>query len=648
MAQPQAPVGGLNQTRPAAPPAPPKQENLAARASGMEQEQSAAPEDFLTKSLRDLQVQREALNATAQRLKSSLDTRMGLPFDPTMMAAAAGFLKPTKTGSFGESLGYAAEGMSSEAEKQFARKQAAGKMEFELQQKLLELAQQGAITGHRMNRLGVGMPGMPGTPGVPSGPVGGPAGGPVGGPVGGAPAGAPPAAAGAPARGPAGAPTAGATPAPVTATGAPRQQALISDKDIEEAYALDPTGKYGKELAEIAKMQREDIISTPEGPYSRSRQQFLPQSGDKIVEVDFGRFIGTKKVPFSIYNEWKAIHERAVAEQKPELEINWFKSRGWLEGKPSAPAEPGKPPAGGAEGKPEDRPLTVEERKRRDEIVTERGKSQIAQEKEQIGRLDTNFTSARELINTARGMREIATSNSRAFDLMNDDGIAAAVARAAQKGIQAGNFGSISIPSSELASYKLSKEDREALQMFAREYANLTVQFRKAARVPGEGATTEREGDLYAALGAMPTDTARVIRLKSEFIELKGRYDQEVFKAWSRFSKNPENSYRDFLASDQFNKIADAYDARLGQIQKSNAELFRTSPREGAKPPAPAAQRPQAAPAAAPAAPASQPGRAPQGPPRIKSRDDVVYKNVPVGGLYVDVDGTVRTKKAGE
>ena len=81
-----------------------------------------------------------------------------------------------------------------------------------------------------------------------------------------------------------------------------------------------------------------------------------------------------------------------------------------------------------------------------------------------------------------------------------------------------------------------------------------------------------------------------MIRLKSEFIELKGRYDQEVFKAWNKFSKNPENSYRDFLASDQFSRIADAYDARLGQIQKSNAELFRTSPREGAKPTTPAAR----------------------------------------------------------
>lgn len=636
MAQPQqAPVGGLNQARPApaAPAQPPRQENLAARASGMEQEQATAPEDYLSKTLKDLQLQRQALTATAQRLKASLDTRMGLPFDPTMMAAAAGFLKPTKTGSFGESLGYAAEGMSSEAEKQFARQQAANKMEMELQQKMYDLAQQGAITGHRMTRLGAGMPGMP------AGPAGGPVGGPVGGPAaGGAPT--PAGGAPAPAGGPAGAPAGGAPASPVMSTGAPRQQPLITDKDIEEAYLLDPSGKYGKELAEIAKMQREDIISTPEGPYSRSQQRFLPQSPDRIVEVDFGRYIGTKKVPFSVYEEWKKTHERAVSEQNPNLEIDWFKRRGWLEGKPSTATE-GKAGEGKA-GEAGDRPLTVEERKQRQEITTERGKAQVSQEKEQIGRLDTNFTASRELINTARGMRELATSNKRAFDLMNNDGIAAAVARSAQKGLQAGNLGSISIPASELASFNLSKEDREALQMFAREYANLTVQFRKAARVPGEGATTEREGDLYAALGAMPTDTARVIRLKSEFIEMKGKYDQEVFKAWNRFSKNPENSYRDFLASDELERINNAYDARLGQMQKANAEAFRTSSR-GKDEKKPAATATPAAPArpTSSAAPTA-------GPPRIKGKDDPVYKNVPVDGLYIDVDGTVRKKKAGE
>jgi hypothetical protein len=629
-AQPQAPAGGLNQARPAPAAAPaPKQENLAARASGMEQEQATQPEDYFTKSMRDLQTQREALNTQIKTLKDSLDSRMGLPFDPMLLKVAAGFAKPTKTGSFGESMGYAAEAAVEEGEKEFARKQAMNKLKLELDQKMLDLTQQGAIMGHRMNRLGGGAP------------AGGPAGGPVGGPVGG-PAGSPAPTVGGRAPSvptPTGAPPQAATQAPqarepVMSTGAPRKQKMITDEDIEQAYLLDPSGKYGKELAEIAKLQREDVKDIGGRPYSLSRQQFLEQNPDTIVEVDFGRYIGAKKVPFSVYQEWKTFHDKANAEGNRNIEFDWFKSKGWMEGEPSTKAGDGKAP------------LTLEERKTRDALIQERQKAQIGEEKTAISQIDTNMRSSRELINTSRDIKAIAQSNPRAFDLMNDDGIAAAVSRAAQKGIQAGNFGSITIPASELASYKLSKEDREALQMFAQKYAQLTVQFRKAARVPGEGATTEREGDLYAQLGAMPTDTAKVIRLKSEFVELKGRYDQEVFKAWNKFSKNPENSYRDFLASDELNRVNEAYDKRLGEMRSANAELFRNAPKPDNKKPAaaPAAPPAPAAPAAAPK-PTSAAPAAPGQPPRIKGANDPVFQNLKPGSLYIDVDGTVRTKK---
>jgi hypothetical protein len=413
---------------------------------------------------------------------------------------------------------------------------------------------------------------------------------------------------------------------PVMSTGAPRKQNLITDADIEQAYLLDPSGKYGKEMAEIAKLQREDVKAIGNRPYSTSRQQFLDADPDQIVEVDFGRYIGSKKVPYRVFKEWETAHEKANATGDRNIEFDWFKSKGWMEGEPSTKTEGGK-------GEP---PLTLEEKKRRDEIRQERLKAQVGEEKEKIGRIDTNMVTSRELINTARDMKEIAKTNPRAFELMNDEGIAAAVKRAAEKGITTPG-GSIAIPSTELSSYKLTKEDREALQLFAQKYAQLTVQFRKAARVPGEGATTEREGDLYAQLGAMPTDTPKVIRLKSEFVELKGKYDQEVFKAWSRFSKNPENSYRDFLASDELNRVNDAYDRRLGEMRNANSELFRAAPKPADKKPAP-----QQAPAAA--KPASNAPAASGIPPRVGTP---AYNRLPEGQLFEDADGTIRRKPKG-
>lgn len=77
------------------------------------------------------------------KLIRALDVRRNMPFDPVMMRVAGALLSPTKTGSFGESLGYAATAGAEEAEKQAARGIDLAKLEFELGQKKLE--QQGAM-----------------------------------------------------------------------------------------------------------------------------------------------------------------------------------------------------------------------------------------------------------------------------------------------------------------------------------------------------------------------------------------------------------------------------------------------------------------------------------------------------------------------
>lgn len=69
-------------------------------------------------------------------LKSALDARQNQLFDPTLLAMAQGFLAPTKTGSFGESLGYAAGavGKAQEGEAQRAREIAAMRLEIAQQE----------------------------------------------------------------------------------------------------------------------------------------------------------------------------------------------------------------------------------------------------------------------------------------------------------------------------------------------------------------------------------------------------------------------------------------------------------------------------------------------------------------------------------
>lgn len=625
----QPPQGALAQvSRPAAPPQPaqgqqPPRENLAARAAGMEQEQEQGPQDYFTKTLEDLRKQRESLNSQITSLKKSLDYRKGLPFDPTLMAAASGFLKPTKTGSFGESLGYASEMMSNEAEKEFARKQAAAKMGLELDEKALALQTKGLEMEDllRMSGMGGAAPGAPKVPSAPSAAPGAapPAGGPVGGPAGG------PAAP---------VPGGGGT---IGQSGAPNQMRLISDSDITRAYAI--SKEYGDKIANIAKIQREDIISTPEGPFSRSQQKYIEAEPfqSKIVERDFGRFIGPKKVPERLSREYDKIRAEAVAKGDPEIEFNWFKKQGWLEG-PIKPTKEEK--AAGKEPVTTDKgsePLTAEERERRGKLREKRAEAEITEEKDAISKLRTGASRARELNNVADSMITYAKSNPRAFELLQNTNIKDAIFRAAEKGITTPG-GSIAFPARELETYKLSPQDREALMMFMQAYAQQTVAFRKEARVPGEGATTEAEGLLFSQLGALPSDTARVVIMKSEALKYKAEYDRQMLRTWNKWRKdNPDGTYNEFLDSDVKNTLDDAYDKRLNDMRQRNADILGTvkMPKDEKKG------------ESKPAAPVktSEPKAGAKQPPRIKGDDDPVFINLQPGQLYIAPDGTVRTKR---
>lgn len=75
----------------------------------------------------------QILDAHRKRLMDLMSSRKQMPFDPSMMALAAGLLAPTKTGGFGESLGYGMSGYAAEAEKQFRREQEEAKLAYELE-----------------------------------------------------------------------------------------------------------------------------------------------------------------------------------------------------------------------------------------------------------------------------------------------------------------------------------------------------------------------------------------------------------------------------------------------------------------------------------------------------------------------------------
>ena len=179
-----------------------------------------------------------------------------------------------------------------------------------------------------------------------------------------------------------------------------------------------------------------------------------------------------------------------------------------------------------------------------------------------------------------------ATTNPRIFGLLQQPGIAGAVSRAAEEGIRTGNF-SISLPASTLATYNLSKDELNVLQMAAQASMRLQVQFRRMERIAGEGPTSDFETKMFAALAPQMNDSATVVRLKSELLKKRADFDERLYEKWIDFQENTGKSYQKFMTSDAYKSEVSNYRKTLKEIRDQNAELFsgRGRQTQSAQPP---------------------------------------------------------------
>ena len=479
------------------------------RAAEMQQQTQPDYQALMASSMGRFREEQERLNLAVDKMIQSLDRRRNLPFDPQLMQLAAAFARPTKTGSFGESLGYAAEAAVKGAEEEFAREQAEAKMGLELQQKKAELARR-QLGMETLQQFMPQIATMTGGPGVTTG-------------------------------------------AP---TGAPAPMRQIPPEFAAMQEFIDP--ETGKVLSSIAKsqMQEREIVA----------KETMP------VEIDM-EIIGPKKVLPSVAREYQQVLAEVSRTGNEDLLLDFYARQGFAK----RPARVEGAPAGKIE-----RPPTAAEKKATEAGLEETAKGRAKQEEEKAAGLVNRGAEAFNTRLIAQDLKSYATSNPRAFQLMQSADIKDSVLRAVEAGLQAGQFGSFSVPVRIIQQYKLNDADIEALQMFMARQAELTVQFRKSARAPGEGATTESEGRLFASLGVLPSDSARVIRLKSEFLEKRADFDEEVARAWVNYSSVPGNSYNKFLFSPELKEIKAKYEQVFKEMREANADLLRSAPKSKA------------------------------------------------------------------
>jgi len=576
----------------------------AARISGMEQESPLTAEEVARKSLMDRRQQSEALEAQINLLSKSLDSRMNPGYDVPLMQMAAGFLKPTKTGSFGESLGYGMENYSKASDEEFARKQLVDKQRLEYMQKLADIQKQRGLLDYQLADMGAPAPTTLRT-GAESAPPG-------------APAVAPPAGGAMP---PAGAPL-NAAPNPTAPEGSRRpmtidrakQASAMDDKLGEAAWKqLEAERKQVElQLAQL-KSSREGFIPTQFGMWDADKKEWVEKDPyiTKMEKADFGpfnppgqdgRYATQKQI-----REYEALDKTdSNAMMRFAIKYGFLAPSAFPGGAPSgtAPSGGGAAPAGAPSGggarptggtapasggkpavDPFGRPTRIKTREEleQEKIANEAGAAEAKKYAEGAGEMASNLResafSATDVKSLAQEAGSIAKSAPNAFKLLQNkdsglrtelDGYLQAVKTGAQT-----PWGTFSIPTDIIERNGLKDREIQALQKYAQIEAQFTL-FNRRLWLKGQGAVSNGENAVAAQLGPQASDRPEVIQMKAQAIGRKADFDEQTFLAFEQWrEQNPGGGFTKFLTqSNEFKELKNEYIADLKAMREANARYF--------------------------------------------------------------------------
>lgn len=559
----QQPQGGLGQVsqppqaKPAAMPQgkPAQKTDQSADADRIAAEQiTAQDEPFdVNKEITNLNKGRMQLDAQIQKMQESLSKRTALPYDPKFMALGVGLAQPTKTGQFVESLGQGMGEFHKATLGEKERQATTDTQNLDLMMKQQQLRQKMAGSAMLQNLSGPqgAMPQAGGTP------LGGLA----------VPAGAPPMGGGMPASRPG---------LPTTVTGfAPigRRELVagqqIGDPDTEKFL-------FNLQKAEVEAKKAADAGFT---------EVTIPYSDKKV------------KVRTEVADGFFDAARQAATTGNEQILIKFMAENGMI-------APTGKK---NAQGQIQyERPKTeLESAQERERLVKTEGARAESSEKSATD-LKNRASVAFDNQQTAADMITYAKNNPEVFRLLNTGKTRDVVMKALGAGIQTPS-GSINLPVNILKQQGLTDEQIDTLQMFAQSAAQLNIQFRKTMQ--GQGQITEKESQLAAELGAMPTDSDVVIRLKSELLIERSKFDDKAYGQWLEYRRTGK-SYDEYMHSAEYKALKADYADTLKNIREANADLLKKKPKPAAAPATPAtpSNRPPAATPLPPSDPSVPPG----------------------------------------
>ena len=503
--------------------------------------------DPFEKMLAEERRAQEALSSRYKALQSSLERRINLPFDPTLMRVATALLSPTKSGSTGESIGMATEAVLDQSEKESLRQREVLKMQAELEERMLEMKRQG-MGIQALQRLRPGQ--KPSTaPTEKAAPAGAVAGMPAGG---------------------------------IGVQIAPPDPGYMPEDQY--AVMLYSSGmKPGEIMKELEKRRRDNIEVREGGVFNKAEGTFYATPKGDVVEKfpvrnpDTGKF-EPYNVPTNVAARLSQLQltDQSAYDQMVREQV--FGQRP-AAGAPAAPtAEPlgapavGAPPTMAAAGR---RPTASESAASAAALETE-AKETAKEGVTAFTKSQNAYQGAPTLFNTAETMNRLVFDNPRAFELLSKPGLANAIMRAADQGIQIGLVGSIKLPTAELSKYKLSQEDLDTLNVFANQMAIAKNANRQMTRVVGEGAMSDFETQLANQMLDVPNASPDAIRMINEYTMMRARHIEQKHELWAQL-REQGMSATEALTSPQMRDLEQGYQGALRAVAQQNASILSSA-----------------------------------------------------------------------
>lgn len=464
----------------------------------------------------------EELRASRKALQDALLNRQQL-FDPTLLAMAQGFLAPTKSGGFGESLGNVAAQLGPVLEREQKQNMEMAQIRAELAAQQMAEAQ--ATRGEKEFRSVINRLAPSGAPGAPG------------------------------AQGVSGAPGQGQGP------GADQQFRPLTELDVARIASMPGMEGRAKILGDMLKSQRDRFVISMQGiVFDRDTQQYLnlPIPGQK--QEDFSTPYGTYKMTPYEYDQYR----RAEEEGKGQQWIESFRRPGGMaKPAPGAPGAPAAAPAApGAATAAPGRLTTSEAEARAAALKAEAevgGKSRAAQTTavRDAGKSALSLMpiyDRAEILAKAPGMDQV-------LGVLEKSDIISQLGSLAEEAIRVGTF-NVGIPAVRkvLANagtpQDLIDKAAELGQVIA------MIQFNQRQGLGSGTSVSNFEQRMVNAMGPDIQDTVRSFTQKLAFMKEKARFESELAKAL----RKSKMQYEDFEDTPEFQKLFDEYRRRATGI----------------------------------------------------------------------------------